>query len=130
MRRRVLLVDDQPVLLTSLKPFLEEAGYQVLMATDGQTALQMVRTLQPDAVVCDLHLPGMSGLELCHEIRRHPEWQAIQIVLFSGEMGLASRQMNAEAEHWLPKPFEPEDLLDVLRKGQAARSAPSANGTD
>jgi CheY-like chemotaxis protein len=118
MCRRVLLIDDEPLLLRVLRRFLEDAGHQVFTAADGETALELVQACQPDTIVCDLFLPGMDGVEFCRRVRQNPEWQAIQLILQTG--GAESndyQRADIGVDLYLFKPFSPRHLLTVLRDG-------------
>jgi len=75
---RILMIDDEQLLLEVLTAFLEDSGFEVLQALDGQTGLEMIRQQQPDLVLCDLRLPGMDGLQvLAAVVRSWPPWPAI-----------------------------------------------------
>jgi two-component system, OmpR family, alkaline phosphatase synthesis response regulator PhoP len=118
MCRRVLVIDDEPLLLRILKSFLEDAGHQVFTAADGETALELVQAYRPDAIVCDLYLPGMDGAEFCRRIRQNPEWQAIQLILQTGGAEYSDYQRaDIGVDLYLCKPFSPQRLLTVLGDG-------------
>ncbi len=125
MTQQVLLIDDEPALLSILSAYLEDAGYQVLVATDGEAAMEVLQVHQPDAIVCDLHMPGMNGLEFCQKVRQNPGWQAISFTLLTGAMeDLSPHQQNdLGIDERLTKPFEPEDLLAILKPEHRTRKA-------
>jgi two-component system, OmpR family, alkaline phosphatase synthesis response regulator PhoP len=126
MPPNVLLIDDEPMLLTCLRLYLEDAGYRVTTATSGATALDGMQTNQPDVIVSDLYMPEMNGLEFCHRVRQNPEWQNIRLILLTASLEQAYLEQGIcmQIESYLIKPFEAEDLLSALRNGQAARSKP------
>jgi CheY-like chemotaxis protein len=117
MYRRVLLVDDEPVLLKSLRPFLEDAGHQVLTATEAGSAFEILESDRPDAIVCDVGLPGMDGLEFYARVRQNPRWRGIPFIFLTGGRSTSgpapSRQLNEGKV--LRKPFDVDDLLMLLR---------------
>ncbi len=119
MPSQVLLVDDEPALLNILSFFLEDSGYQVRVAQDGSAAMRELQSHQPDAIVCDLHMPGMNGLEFCQEVRRNPKWRSIYFVLLTGtsEGPCLQKQSRLGIDRFLPKPFELDDLLAILENG-------------
>jgi DNA-binding response OmpR family regulator len=116
MVARVLLVDDEPVLLTSLTPFLEDAGYQVQTAQNAEAALRALRESPPDAIVCDLRMPGIDGVEFFRLVRDNAEWRSIPFILLTGGLEEAPRQLGSELgiARTLRKPFNVEDLLALL----------------
>ncbi|HET8841324.1 MAG TPA: response regulator, partial [Ktedonobacteraceae bacterium] len=70
MSRKILVVDDEAVLLETIAYNLEQAGYRVITAADGASALEAVRQEKPDLVILDLMLPVIDGLEVCRQLRR------------------------------------------------------------
>jgi two-component system alkaline phosphatase synthesis response regulator PhoP len=113
----VLLVDDEPALLTALSFLLEDAGHQVQSARDVQTALEVMRSRRPDAIVCDLRLPDVDGFEFYRQLQQHPDWQSIPFILLTGALDEVGRYRSASPgiTRCLCKPFDPEDLLAVLK---------------
>ena len=116
MYRRILLVDDEPVLLKSLRPFLEDAGHQVLTATEAGSAFEILESDRPDAIVCDVGLPGMDGLEFYAKVRQNPRWQGIPFIFLTGggsTSALVTSRQPTEGKV-LRKPFDVDDLLRLL----------------
>ena len=116
MCRRILLVDDEPVLLKSLRPFLEDAGHQVLTATEAGSAFEILESDRPDAIVCDVGLPGMDGLEFYAKVRQNPRWQGIPFIFLTGggsASALVTSRQPTEGKV-LRKPFDVDDLLRLL----------------
>lgn len=105
-QRRVLLVDDDPTLLTTLVDLFEDAGYEVHTATDGLAALTSLRRSIPDAVVADVRMPGLSGDRLAAELA---DW-GLPIVLTSGY----ARTVSVPGATFIPKPFETDDLVSTV----------------
>jgi CheY-like chemotaxis protein len=122
MWKKVLLVDDEPVLLSTLRSFLEGAGHRVLTAMDAGTALELVQAHGFDAIVCDLRMPGMDGLEFCQEIRKNPAWKDVRLVVLTGglEESIVQRGLKVGVQHFLAKPFAPEELLRILQDSQSS----------
>jgi CheY-like chemotaxis protein len=123
MYRYVLLVDDEPVLLTSLTPFLEDAGYRVRTAQNAKTALDALRESRPDAIVCDLRMPGIDGAEFYRLVQQNPEWRSIPFILLTGGLEEAPQQLDSDLgiARTLGKPFNVEDLLAFLDQDTACR---------
>ena len=82
---RVLLVEDEPAIIKTVQKYLEVAGFNVLLAMDGQDGLAKAQTGRPDAIVLDLMLPWVSGFEVCSSLKKDPRCQHIPIVIYSGK---------------------------------------------
>ena len=111
---RVLLVDDEPLLLEALKAILEEHGFVCRTAGDGFEALRMLRQTTPDIIISDLRMPNMSGFELLAIIRRR--FPQIAVIVISGEFIVNLQNsgllMNA---FFLKGSYKPEDLIATMR---------------
>jgi len=114
---KVLVVDDYAPNLCGLGQLLERADYTVLTATNGQDALEIVRNERPDIVLLDVVMPGMSGLEVCAELKRNVETRFMPVVLISGEKERETRLagLDAGADDFLNKPVDPEELRTRVR---------------
>jgi DNA-binding response OmpR family regulator len=127
--KTVLVVDDEHKIATLARDVLEHAGFGVLVASDGEAALRLVGTRQPDLVVLDLGLPGVDGLDVIREIRRE---SALPIVVLSARDDEVDKLLGLElgADDYVTKPFSPRELVArvraVLRRSDAAALAPSA----
>jgi CheY-like chemotaxis protein len=116
MGRQILLVDDERALLSALGLYLEGAGYQILTTENAETALGILMLYRPDAIVCDLHMPGMNGFALFRKIRQNPELQTVRLILLTGtgESSDLDQGQDLRIDGYLAKPFEPEELLAIL----------------
>jgi two-component system, OmpR family, phosphate regulon response regulator OmpR len=114
MVERILLVEDDPRLAEMLCEYLGQAGFLITIAPLGATALQCLSDAQFDAVVLDLMLPDMDGLDLCRQVRTHSD---TPILMLTGRGDAVDRIVGLElgADDYLPKPFEPRELLARLR---------------
>jgi DNA-binding response OmpR family regulator len=111
-RGRVLLVDDEPSARETLSRLLAADGFEVSVATSGTEAMEMLRRRAPDALVTDLHMPGMDGIELLRETRAlHPE---LIVVVVSGEARRPLAVIEAGADAYIVKPVEADELVSVL----------------
>lgn len=112
----VLVVDDEYLIVEVLTLALEDVGFMVTQASNGKKALDALHREGPSLVVCDYMMPLMNGMELAKEIRQHPEWAHIPIVLMSGgHAGLAS-QTPGLFDHILQKPFDVVHFLSVVNE--------------
>jgi len=82
---RILVVDDEPVVLEALEALLAREGHTVMRAQDGEGALRQAQAERPDIILLDLHLPGLSGFEVVTRLRQIPSLEAVPVVAFSGK---------------------------------------------
>jgi DNA-binding response OmpR family regulator len=114
----ILIADDEPNIVISLEYLLQREGYRVLVARDGQEALDMVRATPPDLVLLDVMLPGVSGFEVCQKIRENPAWNAIRVLMLTakGRDVEMSKGMALGADAYITKPFSTKELLVQIRR--------------
>ena len=114
---RILLVDDDPALRTLLKTTFEVADVDVVEAHDAIAAREAIRRDRPSVVVLDVNMPGMSGLELCRELKGDPATRDIPVVLLTGsDGGTSAAAKKAGADAFVRKPFSPLELLAVAER--------------
>jgi two-component system phosphate regulon response regulator PhoB len=113
----ILLVEDEKSLVELLRYNLEQSGYRVSVATNGEEALTSVADDRPDLVLLDWMLPLMSGLEVCRQLRRQPTTSNIPIIMLTarGEEGDRIRGLDAGADDYVSKPFSPSELVARIR---------------
>ncbi len=118
MARTILLVDDEPDVVLILRGRLTTWGYRVVTATNGQEALNAVNQHPPALILLDMKMPLMDGLEVCHRLKIDPRFSKIPIILItSSSQKAASEELSAsQANDCVIKPFEPEDLLEKIKK--------------
>ena len=110
----VLVVDDEPKIVQLARDYLEHAGFAVLTAGDGQSALQSARTRQPDLVVLDLGLPGLDGLEVMRSIRAGGSTPIVVLTARDTELDkLLGLELGAD--DYVTKPFSPRELVARVR---------------
>src|SRR5919205_251937 len=123
----LLIVDDEPRILDSLRMNLELEGYQVFEATNGQEALDAVRLRLPDLVVMDVMMPRMDGFEALRELRKFSSVPVVLLTVKADERDVI-HGLELGADDYIGKPFSPGVLLSrikaVLRRGGAADPAP------
>lgn len=114
MAERILLVEDDPRLAEMLVEYLAKAGFRVDVASTGAIALQKLAAVPHDAVVLDLMLPDMDGLDVCRQSRTKSD---VPILMLTARGDAMDRIVGLEigADDYLPKPFEPRELLARLR---------------
>jgi DNA-binding response OmpR family regulator len=112
--KTILVVDDEPKIATLARDYLEHAGFAVLTASDGTSALATIRQRRPDLVVLDLGLPGLDGLDVTRELRRD---STIPIVMLTARDDELDKLLGLElgADDYLTKPFSPRELVARVR---------------
>ena len=126
MTPHILVVEDEAALVELLRYNLEEEGFRVSAAADGEAALAAVAEDKPDLIVLDLMLPLISGLEICRQLRRRPETRGLPIIMLTarGEESDRIRGLDSGADDYVTKPFSPSELVArvraVLRRARPA----------
>ncbi|MGB7269641.1 MAG: sigma-54 dependent transcriptional regulator [Albidovulum sp.] len=113
-KARILVVDDDREMRASLTHLLESAGYEVLIAQDGRRGLDLVRSGKPDAILSDVRMPGMDGLEFQLKVR---DVCRVPVILITahGDIPMAVAALQDGAYSFVEKPFEPRRLLGILK---------------
>ena len=114
LSKKILVVDDEPTLVATLRYNLERDGYQVTTASDGESALSAARAGRPDLIVLDLMLPGLDGLEVCRILRRE---MAAPILMLTARAEEVDKIVGLElgADDYVTKPFSMRELLARVR---------------
>ena len=117
VQRRVLLVDDDLLLLEVLTTVLDLEEFDVVSASDGDTALEIAARDEVDLVVCDVRMPGTDGLEVCRRLKGDPETAELPVVLLTARDTPEGRAAGEAAgcDAYVTKPFSPLELLQILR---------------
>jgi DNA-binding NtrC family response regulator len=119
----VLVVDDDMAWLSSVERWLAREGFRVIGMSRGQWVVQAVDFHQPDAVVLDVHLPGVDGLDVLGQLRRRrPEIPVIIMTAF-GDLDVADRARRLGAADYFNKPFRLNDLVNSIRHLRRSRKA-------
>ena len=111
----ILVVERDPHVRALERYFLEEAGFSVEFAENGDEALAAARAKKPDLVITEILVPRLDGLALCREIRGDPELEGTEVVVFS-ILAAAGRAEEAGAKAFLRKPLGEDSLLRAVRK--------------
>lgn len=116
-KARILIVEDDSDILHLLAYNIEAAGFDVVTAMDGNTALEMVRRHPPDLVVLDLMIPGIDGFEVCKELKRGAETRGIPVIMLTARGEEVDRIVGLElgADDYVVKPFSPRELILRIR---------------
>jgi DNA-binding response OmpR family regulator len=114
--RKVLIVDDEPNIVTALEFLLKRSGFDVRLATDGGQALREVDDYRPDVVLLDVMMPVKSGYEVCQKLRERPDLAGIRIVMLSakGSEAEVNKGLSLGADLYITKPFSTRELVATI----------------
>ncbi|MDX2240098.1 MAG: response regulator [Leptolyngbyaceae cyanobacterium bins.302] len=115
--RTILIVDDTPSEIELISHYLQESGYHVIGAINANTALEQAIAHQPDVIITDVVMPGMSGFELCRSLKRNPTTEKVPIIICTSKSQEIDRLwgMKQGADFYLTKPFTREQLLRAVQ---------------
>ncbi|MBS0378602.1 MAG: response regulator [Proteobacteria bacterium] len=119
MMARIMAVDDSATMRQMVGLTLQAAGHEVLTASDGDMALEVLRDSEPvDLVITDVNMPRMDGITLVRELRRLPQYRGVPLLVLTTEASSEKKHAGREAgaTGWLVKPFNPEKLLSTIEK--------------
>jgi len=127
----ILVVEDEPQIVDVVRDYLAQAGFRVLVARDGQTALSLARHEHPDLLILDLMLPGgMDGLDVCRRMRQDQGLAETPIIMLTARSEEADRLIGLElgADDYVTKPFSPREVVARVRAvlRRARREGPPA----
>lgn len=128
----ILVVDDDPKIARLVRSYLEQAGFAVETANDGETALQAIRSLHPELVVLDLTLPKLDGLDVTRAVRSDPAISGTPILMLTARVDDIDRILGLEmgADDYVTKPFNPREVLArvkaILRRSQQPPASEAA----
>lgn len=117
MKRTILVVDDEPGIVKIARDYLERAGFHVISAGDGPSALRLARQEHPSLIVLDLMLPGMDGLDVTRALRQDPLTTGVPIIMLTARVEETDRLIGLElgADDYITKPFSPRELVARVR---------------
>ncbi len=117
MSATILIADDEPNILLSLEFLMQREGYRVLVARDGQQALDTILQQRPDLVLLDVMMPFKSGFDVCQAVREHDELSGIRILMLTakGRDTDMAKGLALGANDYVTKPFSTRELVDKVR---------------
>jgi CheY-like chemotaxis protein len=113
---KIVIVEDTPEILEITAKILKSRGYNVIPVEDGKTAFDEVKKNQPDLVFLDMFLNDIEGTDICHAIKSDPVTAHIPVIITTGHAPDHSSSPLKKPDHYLNKPFEPEDLVEAINK--------------
>ena len=126
MSKKVLVCDDEPYIVESVTYVVRKAGFEVVIAEDGEEALKAGRDERPDMIFLDIMMPQMTGYEVCRRLKEDPETRDIYIIMLTarGQEEDERKALDMGADEFMTKPFSPRKmrakLLEVLGEDQPA----------
>jgi len=117
-KKKILLVEDEKVLIETVTLRLEANGYEVISAYDGFAGLGKAKKEKPDLIILDLMLPKMDGYKVCGLLKADTRYNKIPIIMFTARAQESDKKMGKEvgADAYITKPFEPPVLLEKIRQ--------------
>jgi two-component system, OmpR family, alkaline phosphatase synthesis response regulator PhoP len=114
----ILVVDDEPNIVRQLSFVLDRVGLRVIVASDGEDALRLVREARPKVVLLDVMMPRMNGYEVCGAIKSDPELRDTYVALLTAKSQESDREkgLAAGADEYIVKPFNPIEIAEHLKK--------------
>ncbi|GAF69966.1 unnamed protein product [marine sediment metagenome] len=112
---RILLVDDEPAITGNLAPFLGRAGFEVVVAADGEEALLKIASFAPDLIILDVMMPKLDGREVLRRLRGADNWTPVILLTQVGDSSERAMALQEGADDYLNKPFDPYELAARLR---------------
>ena len=116
--KKVLIIDDDAHIRKVIEIKLEKAGYQIVVAADGEEGLKLIETQKPDAVISDINMPKMDGKTLCLKTNPLKKEQPFLTIIISGRITLDDEAWvrNMTDTQFMEKPFSPSKLLDAINQ--------------
>jgi DNA-binding response OmpR family regulator len=126
--KKILIVDDEPHLRMLIQQTLEDLEYdgvELLTATNGEEALEAIRSEEPDLVLLDVMMPKMNGFDVCHTVKKQMAWDHVRIILLTakGQEFDRNRGIEVGADLYMTKPFDPDALIANARQALGLAAA-------
>ena len=115
---KILMAEDEPDVLQVMRKAVERKGYHVVTASDGEDAWAKIQSESPDVILLDINMPVKNGFEVLKLVRENPtanKWQPVIIVSARSELNDIRNSYNLEADHYIAKPCQMDDVLKAIR---------------
>jgi phosphate regulon transcriptional regulator PhoB len=128
MAKKILIAEDEHDVIKLLKYNLEKEGFKTIYTSDGSLVLAEIRRNEPDLVILDLMMPGVDGLEICRQIRRHEKYGSLPVLMLTARSEEADRVVGLEigADDYVTKPFSMRELVARVRALLRRQEGPAA----
>lgn len=126
---KILVVDDEPSIVKLVEAYLKPEGYEVLIASDGNSGLKAARAFKPDLIILDVMLPGIDGIELLSRLRRESE---VYVILLTARTEETDKivGLTVGADDYVTKPFSPRELTARVKSALRRIQVGAASGTE
>jgi len=116
--KKILIVDDEPNIVISLEFLMQQSGYEVAIARNGEEAMEKIASFEPDLVLLDIMLPLLNGFEVCQRMRENPQWNRTKVIMLSakGREIDVSKGIALGADAYVTKPFSTKDLIAQVQR--------------
>lgn len=118
--KKILVIDDDQDILDAVQSILALEGFAVDTSLSGNEVLNHLETTQPDVILMDIMIAGVDGREICKQLKGHPEFEHIPVILFSASDLTFSDVVTCGANDFMPKPFDLDRLISIIQKHAAA----------
>ena len=118
VKKRLLVVDDEPAIVSVIKTAMELEGFEVLVAHDGLEGLEKAQRELPDLIVLDIWMPKLDGFEVLRQLKEDDKTRGVPVIIltaYPSDYG-ALAALKAEADQYLTKPFHPEKMVGLVRR--------------
>lgn len=112
---KILIVDDEPNILLSLEFLFKKEGYQVLIARDGQEALDIIEKQVPELIILDIMMPKVDGHQVCSHVKRHHPGTRVIFLTAKGKMKDIQKGLDLGADLYLTKPFSTKEIIAQVK---------------
>jgi len=118
MPKEILIVDDEPSIVVPIQFLMEQQGYSVLVAENGEDALDVIYKYKPDLILLDIMLPRIDGYEVCEIVRLNPEYRGIKIIFLTakGREVEIAKGLSLGADAYITKPFSNTELVAKVQE--------------
>lgn len=118
MKKKILIVDDEPNILLSLDFLMKKNGYSVFIARDGEEAINIINREKPDTIILDIMMPKVDGYEVCQYVKQHDEYSKAKVIFLSAKSKESDLQKGYEmgADLYLTKPFSTRTLVEKVKE--------------
>jgi DNA-binding response OmpR family regulator len=118
MPKEILIVDDEPSIVVPIQFLMEQQGYRVLVAENGEDALDAIYKYKPDLILLDIMLPRIDGYEVCEIVRLNPEYRGIKIIFLTakGREVEIAKGLSLGADAYITKPFSNTELVAKVKE--------------
>jgi len=118
MTKEILIVDDEPSIVVPIQFLMEQQGYSVLVAENGEDALDVIYKYKPDLILLDIMLPRIDGYEVCEIVRLNPEYRDIKIIFLTakGREVEIAKGLALGANAYITKPFSNTELVAIVKE--------------